>query len=149
MPASLTSTGATLSSPSGGSTSAARRTPSRASSPNHRPASTTSPPTEIHCASAPSGTRWCGMPGAVLHPTAGSRRARSSTKENGGGAPRGGGEGASAPRPAGGGPRGGVEEPLARLRPPGGVEEGGPDAREVGRRGVLAPHRGLGPVPQV
>src|SRR5262245_48553318 len=40
--------------------------------PNQSAASLTSPPSDTHSASAPAGTRSCGIPGATLAPEAGT-----------------------------------------------------------------------------
>ncbi|CAM5421818.1 hypothetical protein SDIAM26S_03725 [Streptomyces diastaticus subsp. diastaticus] len=52
--------------------------------PNHSTASFTSPPYEIHSASACGGIASCGTPGAIFKAATGARSAASTAQESGG-----------------------------------------------------------------
>ena len=65
-------------------TRAARRTPGRAAALNQSAASTTSPSTLTHSASASAGTASCGSPGPSLTPTGTPVAAMSVTTLRGG-----------------------------------------------------------------
>ncbi len=52
--------------------------------PNHSTASFTSPRSDTHSASAPSGTSSCGIPGATFNAPNGVRRAASTAQDSGG-----------------------------------------------------------------